>query len=50
MAPEVLKNKGYSFMVDLWSLGVMLFEFMCGFCPYGEDAEDPFDIYNEIIK
>lgn len=50
MAPEVLQNKGYSFSVDLWSLGVMLFEFMCGFCPFGEEQEDPFDIYQEIIK
>jgi len=23
---------------------------MCGNVPFGEDAEDPFDIYEEIIK
>ena len=23
---------------------------MCGFVPFGEEAEDPFDIYEEIIK
>ena len=49
-APEVLKNKGYSFEADLWSLGVMLFEFMCGYCPFGEEAEDPYVIYQEILN
>lgn len=45
MAPETLAGKGYSFPVDLWSLGVMLFEFMAGYVPFGEDAEDPLQIY-----
>ncbi len=45
MAPEVLAGKGYSFNVDLWSLGIMLYEFMSGFVPFGEDAEDPYEIY-----
>ena len=50
MAPEVLKSKGYSFEVDLWALGVMLFEFMCGYCPFGDESEDPFEIYGLILK
>lgn len=49
MAPEVLKSKGYTLHADLWTLGVVLFEFMCGFCPFGEEANDPFDIYLCII-
>lgn len=50
MAPETLSGKGYSFYVDLWSLGVVIYEFMAGFVPYGEDAEDPLQIYQEILK
>lgn len=30
--------------------GVCLYEFMCGMVPYGEDATDPYEIYEEIIK
>jgi cGMP-dependent protein kinase len=49
MAPEIMKGLGYSYEVDLWSLGICLFEFMCGYLPYGEEAEDPIEIYKEIM-
>nr|CAH69748.1 cGMP-dependent protein kinase 13-3 [Paramecium tetraurelia] len=50
MAPEIITGKGYTFTVDLWSIGVCLFEFMCGGVPYAEDADDPYEIYEEIQK
>jgi cGMP-dependent protein kinase len=37
-------------MVDLWSLGVCLFEFMCGYLPFGDDAEGPYEIYDDIMR
>jgi len=45
MAPEVISGKGYNYMVDLWSVGICLYEFMCGYVPFGEEAEDPYEIY-----
>lgn len=50
MAPEVISGKGYNFFVDLWSVGICLYEFMCGYVPFGEEAEDPYEIYEDIIK
>lgn len=50
MAPEVFAAKGYNASVDLWSLGVCLFEFLCGYIPFGENIDDPYDIYEEILK
>ena len=44
MAPEILKglnkiNKGYTYSVkaDIWSIGVVYFEMLFGFCPF-EDS------------
>ncbi|KZT09029.1 kinase-like protein [Laetiporus sulphureus 93-53] len=34
MAPEVLRGKSYSFSVDYWSLGCILYEFLAGFPPF----------------
>jgi cGMP-dependent protein kinase len=36
-APETINAKGYSFNADLWSVGVCLYEFICGGLPFGED-------------
>lgn len=38
MAPEIISGKGYSYSADLWSLGVVLYEFMAGYVPFGEEA------------
>ena len=35
-APEVILKKFYSFSVDFWSLGVVMFEFILGICPFSQ--------------
>ena len=39
MAPEVMKSKGYTFSIDLWSIGICAFELICGYLPYGEQLD-----------
>ncbi|CAD8173016.1 unnamed protein product [Paramecium octaurelia] len=50
MAPEILLGKGYSFNVDLWSMGICMYELMCGKVPYAEEQDDPYEIYEEIMN
>jgi len=35
MAPEIMLGKGYSYEVDLWSLGILLYETLCSKLPFG---------------
>lgn len=49
MAPEVIKGSGYSQTVDLWSMGVIIYEFIEGNLPFGENEEDPYRIYEKVL-
>ena len=50
MAPEIVRGEGYSFQVDIWSIAVCMFEFFCGRLPFGEELEDPMDVYRAVAK
>ncbi len=41
MAPEMLKEKPYNQGIDVWSLGILLYELLHGY--------SPFSVYNEFI-
>lgn len=49
LAPEVVSSKGYNKSVDWWSLGILIFEMLCGFTPFW-DGGSPLKIYENILK
>ncbi|TVY33926.1 cAMP-dependent protein kinase type [Lachnellula subtilissima] len=49
LAPEVVSSKGYNKSVDWWSLGILIFEMLCGFTPFW-DGGSPMKIYENILK
>ena len=50
MAPEVVLGEGYSFQVDCWSIAICMYEFMCGGVPFGENADDPMEVYLAVVN
>ena len=48
MAPEVLGREGHNQAVDMWSLGVLLYELMVGAPPYNSTYDHP-TLCNEIM-
>ncbi len=47
IAPEVFQQKGYSEIVDWWSLGVILYEMLVGYTPFFSD--DPATTCQKIL-
>jgi serum/glucocorticoid-regulated kinase 2 len=48
LAPELLLNKGYTMVVDWWTLGVLLFEMLVGIPPFY--SENTNEMYHKILN
>ena len=49
LAPELLdRHKGYSYEVDFWALGVVIYQLMLGETPF--DADEAADVYQRILN
>ncbi|OMJ74487.1 hypothetical protein SteCoe_19865 [Stentor coeruleus] len=49
MPPEVIEGKGYGTSADFWSLGIMIYEFLCAGVPFGDDEDEPYAIYEQVL-
>lgn len=47
ISPETIKNQGYSYSVDWWAFGVLIFEMLVGYSPF--EAEDEDELYKRIV-
>jgi len=48
LPPEMIENKDHDHNVDLWALGVLMYEFLCGSPPF--EAEGHSETYRRIVK
>ena len=48
LSPEMAKKEGHNEMVDIWAMGVLMFEFLAGYPPFFGNC--PKELYNNIIK
>jgi serine/threonine protein kinase len=48
MAPEMIQEKPYDYKVDVWALGILLYELIQGIAPFrGDNGQD---VINEMKK
>mmetsp|Transcript_81961 Transcript_81961/g.265538 ORF Transcript_81961/g.265538 Transcript_81961/m.265538 type:complete len:1106 (+) Transcript_81961:97-3414(+) len=49
IAPELIHGRGYGLEVDIWALGVMMYELVCGSLPFGDSGGDEQSILTSIL-
>ncbi len=50
LAPEVILNRGHSWSVDYWSLGVMIYEMLVGKTPFYEHGMNKAELFQNIVR
>ena len=48
LSPEMVKKEGHNEMVDIWALGVLMFEFLAGYAPFTGSHQK--ELYTNIKK
>ncbi|KPJ01908.1 PREDICTED: cAMP-dependent protein kinase catalytic subunit alpha-like [Papilio xuthus] len=48
LAPEVISSKAYSFPVDWWAVGILIYEMLSGYPPFYDSQ--PAKIYDKILE
>jgi len=48
LAPEILNQSGYNRNIDWWTLGVLLYEMLCGLPPYYDESVH--EMYRKILE
>lgn len=47
LAPEIILSKGYTFSIDWWAFGVLVYEMICGYPPFYSTS--PIKLYAKIL-
>lgn len=47
LAPEIIVSKGYTYSVDWWATGVMIYEMCAGYPPFY--SSDPMKLYEKVL-
>ncbi|TMW55125.1 hypothetical protein Poli38472_013887 [Pythium oligandrum] len=50
LSPEQIKGEGHNIAADYWSLGVLMYELLCGHTPFSKERKEDIEILNRIAS
>lgn len=48
IAPEIITKQGHSYEVDYWSVGIILYNMLCGKCPFQSESAE--EVYKMVLE
>ena len=48
--PEIIQGSAFTLSCDYWSLGIIAYKILTNEFPFGNDINDPMDLYKEILN